>query len=95
MSWQRVGIGKGASPLMPVPALDIVELLESLPERRIRAMILSALGSLEVGGKATVQLNTRLVAKTFSKTLVEMGSRARCYTFVITEEGHIDITRTE
>lgn len=95
MSGNIVGIGEGASPIMPVPALDIVELLESLAERsRIATAIRSALASLKVGSTMTIQLDTALVPKAFDRSLAGKGFWGT-YHFVTTEEGRIDITRRE
>jgi hypothetical protein len=94
MSGNIVGIGEGASPIMPVPALDIVELLQSLVERfRIATAIRSALASLEIGGTTTIQLDTALVPKAFDRSLAGKGFWGT-YHFVITEEGCVGITRT-
>ncbi|MFH1566002.1 MAG: hypothetical protein ABIB98_02255 [bacterium] len=68
------GLGEGASPIFPVPALDIVEVLNNIARKRQLSCILEqTFQNLAVGGVAEINANMRVKDAVFDKERVVEG----------------------
>jgi len=83
------GIGEGVTPLMPLSALSVSDILYDIAERRRGEKLYLAFSALEVEESTVVQLGKPLVPGTFRRTFEE-----REYTFVATAY-EVEITRTK